>query len=144
MQTGLLHLHSSLPYLFLPLLLISIISFWIKVGGKAEFGKTDKLLALFTLILSHLQLVFGLLLYFIGPKGFQYFSQEGFMKNDIARFYAVEHISIMIIGIALITVGYSGAKRKSSSPAKFKHLAIYYSIGAVLILSRIPWEAWLS
>jgi NADH:ubiquinone oxidoreductase subunit 2 (subunit N) len=144
METGLLHLHSSLPYIFLPLLLISLVIFWIKRGKKAEFGKNDKRLALFTLILSHLQLVIGLLLYFIGPKGFDYLSQEGFMKNSIARFYAVEHISVMILGIVLITIGYSGAKRRTESSAKFRHLALFYSLGAVLILSRIPWEAWLS
>lgn len=144
MSQGLLHLHSYLPYIFLPLLIISLLTFWIKGGRKAEFVKSDKLLALFTLIFSHLQLVFGLLLYFIGPKGFQYLSQDGFMKDATARFYGVEHISIMIIAIILITMGYSGAKRRTESSAKFRRLAIFYSIGAVLILSRIPWEAWLS
>lgn len=144
MSQGLLHLHSYLPYIFLPLLIISLLTFWIKGGRKAEFGKSDKQLALFTLIFSHLQLVFGLLLYFIGPKGFQYLSQDGFMKDSVARFYGVEHISVMIIAIVLITMGYSGAKRRAESSAKFRRLAIFYSIGAVLILSRIPWEAWLS
>jgi len=145
METGLLHLHSYLPYILLPLLVISAVLFWVKTAqSDASFGKMDKRLALFTLIFSHLQLVFGLLLYFIGPKGFQYLSQEGFMKNSVARFYAVEHISVMIIAIVLITIGYSRAKRSLEMPKKFRTLAIFYTLGLILILSRIPWEAWLS
>ncbi|MCR9154325.1 MAG: hypothetical protein ACPGVV_00960 [Croceimicrobium sp.] len=144
MLTGLQHLHSSIPYLFLPLILIAIVVFWVKSFGQSAFGKTDKRLALITLILSHLQLVFGLLLYFIGPKGFAYTSVSGFMKDAVLRLYAVEHISVMLIAIVLITVGYSRAKRQEDSGKKFRGLAVFYSLGLVFILSRIPWEAWLS
>ena len=143
-MTGLQHLHSGIPYIFLPLALIAVIVFWLKSINGSSFGKNDKRLALFTLILSHLQLVFGLVLYFIGPKGFIYTSVEGFMKDAVMRLYAVEHISIMLIAIALITVGYSRAKRNPDSKKKFRGLAIFYSIALVLILSRIPWEAWLA
>ena len=144
MMTGLQHLHSGIPYIFLPLALIAVIVFWLKSINGSNFGKNDKRLALFTLILSHLQLVFGLVLYFIGPKGFIYTSVEGFMKDAVMRLYAVEHISIMLIAIALITVGYSRAKRNPDSKKKFRGLALFYSIALVLILSRIPWEAWLA
>lgn len=143
-MTGLQHLHSGIPYIFLPLALIAVIVFWLKSINGSNFGKNDKRLALFTLILSHLQLVFGLVLYFIGPKGFIYTSVEGFMKDAVMRLYAVEHISIMLIAIALITVGYSRAKRNPDSKKKFRGLALFYSIALVLILSRIPWEAWLA
>lgn len=144
MLTGLQHLHSSIPYVFLPLTTIALIIFWLKSFKGSSFGKGDKRLALFTLILSHLQLVVGLILYFIGPKGFIYTSVEGFMKDAVMRLYAVEHISVMLIAIALITVGYSRAKRNPDSQRKFRSLAIFYSIALVLILSRIPWEAWLA
>lgn len=143
-MTGLQHLHSTLPYLFLPLAIIAVIVFWVKSFNSSIFGKNDKRLALFTLILSHLQLVIGLTLYFIGPKGFIYTSVEGFMKDAVMRLYAVEHISVMLIAIALITVGYSRAKRNPDSQRKFRGLALFYSIALVLILSRIPWEAWLA
>jgi len=144
MITGLQHLHSGLPYLLLPLLLISCIVFWMRSGNGASFGKSDKRLALITLILSHLQLVFGLLLYFNGPKGFNYTSVSGFMKDSVMRLYAVEHIAVMLISITLITIGYSRAKRSSDNTKKFRGLAIFYSLGLLLILSRIPWDAWLS
>lgn len=144
MITGLQHLHSSIPYLLLPIILIATIVFWLKSGGHAKFEKGHQRLAIITLILSHLQLVFGLLLYFIGPKGFIYTSVSGFMKDSVMRLYAVEHISVMLIAIAFITVGYSRAKRNPEDQKKFRGLAIFFTIGLILILSRIPWEAWLS
>ena len=66
------------------------------------------------------------------------------MKDAVMRLYAVEHIAVMLIAITLITIGYSRAKRQPNAGKKFRGLALFYSLGLVLILSRIPWEAWLS
>lgn len=137
------HLHSGLAYLVLLALIISVLVFLFKWLGSKEFGKGDKVLALLTLIFSHLQLVFGLILYFFGPLGIQLFGTEGLMKNSDMRLYAVEHISVNIIGIVLITLGYSKAKRLANSKKKFSNLTVFYLLGLVLILSRIPWDAWL-
>ena len=144
MTTGLQHLHSFIPYLLLPLLALSTIIFLVKFLGKNDFTKVDKILGLVTLILSHLQLVFGLVLYFVGPKGFAFTKIEGFMKDPELRLYAVEHISIMILAIALITFGYSKAKRITTDSKKFKTLGLSFLIALILVLSRIPWEVWLA
>jgi hypothetical protein len=141
MQTGLQHLHSYLAYLVLAGLIISAIVFLLSRGGSFKSG--HKKLALITLILTHLQLVIGLVLYFVGPLGYQTLQLDDVMSTPELRLYAVEHISINIIGVILITIGYSTAKRSSSSKAKFTKLGIFYGIGLVLILSRIPWSAWL-
>ncbi len=143
MITGLQHLHSFLPYLLLTALLVSSILFLTK-AKTATFSASDKRLALITLILSHLQLIIGLALYFLGPKGYNYTSVEGFMKDPVLRLYAVEHISVMLIAIALITVGYSRAKRAENDHKKFRSLGIFYGLGLILALSRIPWDAWLA
>lgn len=143
MYTGLQHAHSGLAYLLLALLLISTLLFLSK-GKSAQFGKNDKRVALITLIISHLQLILGLALYFTGPKGYAFFSAENVMSDPTLRLYAVEHISVMIIAIALITVGYSRAKRAADDFKKFRSLGIFYGLGLILALSRIPWDAWLS
>jgi len=62
------------------------------------------------------------------------------MKDKNLRFWTVEHTSTMVLGIILITIGYSKAKRLSDAVAKHKSLAIFYGIGLLLILSRIPWD----
>lgn len=93
-------------------------------------------IALFALIATHLQLVIGLVLYFISPL---VSFGEGFMKNAVTRFYTVEHISIMLLAIALITVGYSVGKRKATNEQKGRTTFTYYLIGLILILISIPW-----
>tara|TARA_B110000037_G_C16698540_1_gene333846 strand:- start:4 stop:318 length:315 start_codon:yes stop_codon:yes gene_type:complete len=92
------------------------------------------------LVFSHIQLLVGLALYFIGDKGLKIItSVDSFMSIASARFFAVEHISMMIIAIALITVGYSKVKRLEESARKYKTQLIFYSIGLVLIFAMIPW-----
>lgn len=144
MEIGITHLHSTLPYIFLVTMIIAIAIFWSKRFSGAEFGKNDKRFALINLILAHLQLIIGLVLYiFISPIA-KAARESGEMWSDPNyRFYGVVHISVMIIGIVLITIGYSKSKRQEDSASKFKTLSLFYTLGLVFILSGIPWDNWL-
>jgi membrane protein DedA with SNARE-associated domain len=104
--------------------------------GKKEYTPSDKKVALFALIFTHIQLLLGFGLYFISPL---VSFEEGAIKNEILRFYTVEHFSMMIIAIALITIGFSLSKRASESITKFKRVAVFYLIGLLIMLSSIPW-----
>ncbi len=64
------------------------------------------------------------------------------MKDPNLRLYIVEHPLMMIIAVALITVGYSKHKKKLTSTPKFKLLAIFYTLALLVVLSRIPWGNW--
>jgi hypothetical protein len=66
------------------------------------------------------------------------------MGNSLSRLFALEHPLTMVLGIVLITIGYSKAKRTADDRTKFKLIAWCYGIGLVLILSRIPWMVWPS
>jgi len=95
-------------------------------------------LRVLVLISAHLQFVLGLTLYLIGPLGYRLFSQEGVMKEAGLRFYAVEHITVMVVAIVLITLGNRGMKRAAPGLAPS---GTWLYLGAwILILSRIPWE----
>ena len=140
MITGLLHLHSSFRYLVLLLIVLAIADAFISLSNGKAYNKTSKMLALGALIFTHIQLLVGLLLYFLGPKGFNtIMNVEGFMKDATARFYAVEHISMMIIAVVLITVGYSSSKKPEEANRKYKAIAVLYSIALIIILVMIPW-----
>jgi len=65
------------------------------------------------------------------------------MKDSTSRLYILEHPLMMLIGIILITIGYMVAKIKSDAIRKQKAILIYYTLGFVFILSRIPWSTWL-
>ena len=55
------------------------------------------------------------------------------------RFFGMEHITMMLIAITVITVGSIRAKRKSTDHDKFKTMALWFSVGLLLILMSIPW-----
>jgi membrane protein DedA with SNARE-associated domain len=136
MYTGLLHAHSGLRWILLVLIvwaLFKAISGW---AGKKEYQKSDRLAALLALIFTHIQLLLGLGLYFISPK---VSFQSGVMESSVLRFYTVEHITMMIVAIALITFGFSTAKRLTASLDKHKRVAITYGIGLLIMIASIPW-----
>ena len=140
-------IHSWWAYLVLLVLIVSTINALRGYFADKEYEARDFRLALFTLIVSHIQLLIGLVLYFISPNGFQAIKNNGMgavMKDSLLRLYAVKHITVMILAIVFITMGYSKHKKKLVSKPKFKVLAIFYTLGLILMLSRIPWAQWFS
>jgi hypothetical protein len=91
---------------------------------------------LFAMVSLHTQLLIGLGLYFISPR-VKFF--DGWMKDAAFRFYGMEHISLMIIAIILVTIGHSKSKKGSTPAEKFKPIKIWYVLGLILIVAAIPW-----
>ncbi len=109
---------------------------------NADYLPQDKKFALWTLIAAHIQLVIGLIQYFVGPWGLKNIQNNGMavvMKDSYQRFFAMEHILMMIIAIALITVGYSSAKRTLAPRKKHKKIFVFFLIALIIILAAIPW-----
>jgi hypothetical protein len=107
--------------------------------GRKAFGKADidvKKISLYTLILAHIQLLIGLALYFTSPK--VVFDAVA-MKDSILRFYLVEHISLMIVAIIILTIGYTKSKKLFALSGGAKKAFYYYLISLMLILISIPW-----
>ncbi len=133
--------HSWLRWIFLALVVLVLVQSWLGYLNKQNFTEGNRKSSLFLLIATHLQLVLGLLLYGIfSPNTQQAFKDFGAaMRDSNLRFWAVEHISVMLIGIVLIQIGYSKAKRATESQAKHWNLAIFTTIAVVLMLTRINW-----
>ena len=135
-------IHSYWSYLVLIILILAVINTIIGLSSKKDFGNKDLRIGLFTLILSHIQLLIGLLLYFGNGYASQ-ISGDTLGNNDL-RFVIIEHPMTMVLAIVLITVGWSKHKKKTESSAKFKTFAIFYGIALLLVPSRIPWHIWPS
>ena len=136
-------LHSYWAYLVLFTLLLGVINALLGLLGKKEYDAKAFRISLFVLIVSHIQLLIGLVLYFISPM-FDNWSEMGseVMKTASVRLYLVEHPFVNILAVALVTIGYSKHKKKLTSAPKFKTITIFYAIALVLFLSRIPWDVW--
>jgi hypothetical protein len=132
--------HSGWAYIALLLLIIAVANALIGLTSKKEFTTKDRKIALFGLIAIHIQLLVGMILYFVSPLGFASFGQ---MADKALRLTSLEHPLINIIAITLITIGWSKHKKLVTSTPKFKTFTIFYGLGLLLILSRIPWSMWL-
>lgn len=136
-------LHSGWAYVALLLLIIGVANSLFGMFSKNDFTPKDRKIALFGLIGIHTQLLIGLILFFISPNGLNMIKSVGMGGlTTESRLLALEHPLINIIAIVLITIGWSKHKKITTSEAKFKTFAIYYGLGLVLILSRIPWKLW--
>lgn len=139
LYTFLQKFHSGWAYLVLLLLVLVIVNSIIGLTSKKEFTPKDRKIALFSLIGSHIQLLVGLALYFVSPLGFNSLGQ---MSDKALRLTSLEHPLTNIIAIALITIGWVKHKKTTTSESKFKTFSIYYGLGLLLILSKIPWYLW--
>ena len=136
-------IHSYWAYLVVLVLLVAVINAIIGMTSKKEFDNKSLRISLFGLIVSHIQLLIGLILYFVSPMFDLWGTMGGeVMKDSTMRLYLVEHPVVNILAIVLITIGFSKHKKKDSSAGKYKIIAICYSIALLLLLSRIPWSTW--
>jgi len=131
--------HSGWAYLAIVLLVLAVANSFIGKSSNKEFTPKDRKIALFGLIATHIQLVLGLILYFVSPLGL---ASLGQMSDKGLRLTSLEHPLVNIIAITLITIGWIKHKKAVTNEAKFKSIAIFYGLGLLLILSRIPWSLW--
>lgn len=139
-------IHSYWAYIVLLILIIAVINAIIGFTSKKEFKAKDLRISLFALITAHIQLILGFMAYYTSTF---YETMRGLgmgevMKNSELRKPLIEHPLLIIIAIALITIGFSKHKKKAAYAAKFKTIAIYYAIALILILAVIPWNLWFS
>lgn len=135
--------HSIWAYLVVAVLLITTINSLSGFFSKKEYGARDMRLALFTLITMHIQLLIGIVLWFVSPNGLNAIQANGMGGlSSAARKLAVEHPTLMIVAIILVTIGYSKHKKQRLSTPKFKKLAIFYTLALIAVLAIIPWNQW--
>ena len=138
------NVHSYWAYLVLAILIFAVVNAVIGVAKKKKFTDKDLRVGLFALIVSHIQLLIGLVWYFMSPWFNALITDSGaVMKEKSLRLLAVEHPVMMILAIVFITIGWSKHKKRTTDNAKFKTFVIFYGIGLLLMLSKIPWNNWL-
>ena len=136
-------IHSYWAYLVLAILIITVANAIYGLLKKKSFSDKDLRLGLFTLIFSHIQLLIGLGWYFSSPyyKALKANGSE-VMGDAASRLLAIEHQIMMILTTIIITIGWSKHKKKTEDHKKFKTFVVFYGIGLLLILSKIPWNQW--
>ena len=106
--------------------------------GKKPFTTADDKMSLFAAISVQIQFLIGLGMYFVSPRS-QPGDMAAAMKDDVLRFFTVEHTTIMLIGITLVSIGRGRSRKATTDLAKHKVLAIFLLIGLLVIFLGIPW-----
>ncbi len=136
----LLSLHSLCRWLVLVSLVFAIYRSYMGWFTGKPFSKLDNNVRHITATIAHVQLIFGLCLYFISPviDYFLHHYKEAVHDREI-RFFGMEHSIMMLLAITIITIGSVITKRKSTDKEKFKAMAIWYTIALVIIVISVPW-----
>ena len=133
-------IHSYWAYIVLGILIFSVVNAVLGFTKKRSFTDKDLRIGLFTLIVSHIQLLIGLGWYFMSPW-YKSMKENGIDTGN--RLLALEHPIVMILAIVFITIGWSKHKKKIEDTEKFKTFVIFYGLALLLVLYRIPWNNWL-
>lgn len=131
------HTHSGLRWVLIVLFLLALYRFFIE--GFTKGAKSPKTLAYgkYTVIVAHIQVLFGLILYFfLSPKVHFHASA---MKSTFQRFYLVEHISMMLLAVILLTIAWNKGKKRLPSEGGAKYLFIWFALALLIIIAAIPW-----
>jgi hypothetical protein len=134
MHSLLLATHSVIRYFLLILLLILIVRSLLGWLNKSNYEKMDDKVSLGVFILTHTQLLLGIILFFVSP--IVIFSGAS-MKDSVARYWLVEHNTGMIIAIVLISIARISSKKITDAVVKHKRMFIFNAIALVIILVMI-------
>lgn len=137
MTSGLTDLHSAIRYAVLILLAGSLFTAYRGLLREQAYTTGIQKWHSSTRILLNFQMLIGLTLYVL--KDYYHTWSNLSRLPDMVGFFAIGHILFMFVGISLINVGYQRAVKAETDYAKFKHVAIFFTIGFLLIFLMIPW-----
>jgi hypothetical protein len=109
--------------------------------GRRPWSLADERAGFWFVMTLDLQFLLGLLLYFalspITTAALHDFS--GAMRIPAVRFWAVEHVTGMVIGIALAHVGRTRIHKSGNDTRRHRLAAIFFTLALLVILASIPW-----
>lgn len=134
MYPGLLFFHSFIRYIVLLLLVLVIIFSFHGFIRKRTYLKTDRFLLTFLTSFSHLQLTLGIILYFISP--WVIFNADT-MKNQMFRYWTVEHLLMMLLAVVFISIPGLSVKRLKNNLQQHRRTFIWTSLSLLFIITTI-------
>lgn len=102
--------------------------------------RTDRWGLIFMITLD-VQLLLGLLLYFaLSPNTAAMFKDfAGAMRDPVARFWAVEHSTLMLAAVGLVHVGRILGRKATSLAVKRSRMLLCFTLAMIAILVATPW-----
>ncbi|PJJ76675.1 hypothetical protein BXY57_2307 [Thermoflavifilum aggregans] len=139
MHTFFLILHNWMRWVVILLGLWAWFSAFAQFTGDKKYLPVHRRSGLLFMISCDLQLLIGIILYIVGGWLSQWSDMSQTMQQAAARFFTVEHETLMIIAWILVHVGWSRVKKAQSDRQKLSRSLIFFGIALLLILIAIPW-----
>src|SRR5690625_2338516 len=140
MNSILLIIHSWLRWLILIAAIWTIIRAIGGMAGHKRYVKADGRSNLFFMIFMDIQFLTGIIIYFVRGWAKKWNGDIGaMMGNSAERFFAVEHVLLMIIALVLVHIGRQSVKKANVDRKKHSRSFIFFGLALVLILLAIPW-----
>jgi hypothetical protein len=144
MYAALVAIHNILRWVVLVLGIIVTVRAFMGWFGKQEWTEGFRKLGVYFTMAIDTQLLLGLLLYIVfsewGLKAIMDKGMSFVMSQSEYRYFAVEHIFTMLLGLVFVHLGSALPKKADESQTKFKRAAIWFGLGILLILAGIPWQ----
>jgi len=141
MYSSALWLHSLLRW---AVLLTGLVAWFRAIGGhtaKRPWTPKDELWGLLLTISVDIQFLVGLVLYvFLSPItriGIRNLAAA--MQINAVRFFTVEHVLGMIIGIALVHIARVRIRKSTDAARKHRIAMIFFGIAMIIMIISIPW-----
>jgi hypothetical protein len=137
-----LWLHNIMRWIVVIMAVVAVARGYLGWFGKKSWSKPDRLAGMMFSMSIDIQLLLGLLLYFIlSPITTGAFRDLGAaMQVSEMRFFTIEHISYMLLAVILAHVGSALSKKAPADIDKHKRAAIFFTITVIVILIGIPWS----
>jgi heme A synthase len=108
--------------------------------GESRFRGAERWGLIFMITLD-VQMLLGLVLYcFLSPYTAAAMKDFGAaMRDPVLRFWAVEHLTMMVSAVVLVHVGRVLARKTADVDKKRKRLLICFGLAVLLMLLGTPW-----
>jgi hypothetical protein len=141
MHTATLFLHSWLRWVVIVLGLLAVLRALAGRSGGRPWSPSDASAGRFYTIALDVQVLLGLLLYFVFGNLVSLAREDmgRAMATPAIRFWLVEHLTGMLVAVAIAHVGTARVRKAASDSARFSRAALFYGLSLVAVLLSNPW-----
>lgn len=134
--------HAYINWLAFVLLTACALRSIIALYGGYDYAKFDQWASVVLLLTVYCLLLSGIILYvaFSPLTKLALIDIRAAMNDPELRFWAIEHLLVMIFSIGAVQTGFSIARKAEDSPVKFRFQAIFYGVALLLMIIAIPWS----
>jgi uncharacterized membrane protein YfcA len=141
MYNYLLLIHNLFRWIILIMVVFTLYNNYRGWRKKKTFTRRDKALNSAFVGTLDIQFVIGLVLYFF----FSSYTKEAFqnmaeaMKHKDLRYWAVEHITMMVAGLVIAHIGSVVSRKSKTDEERFRKAFYYFLVALIIILAGMPW-----